>query len=157
MVGRWVGKEPTQGSPSSDASEGARFLSSLILDMRCRLESYSQAPFLPPAKHCNRLVVFAPAYDEIPNYVKVLTTLYHKESAHIVSGGIYYYMVHVGPQSRVRTSGYTDGKIQCCYSLKFSGTLPRCSLYQCAEEPTATFLWLAVQTGNGTRLGMRLD
>ena len=87
------------------------------------------------------------------------TTLYHEESAHIVSGRIYYYMVHVGPQSRVRTSGYTDGKIQCTcsYGLKFSGTLLRCSPHQCAEEPTASFLWLAVQTGKETRLGMRVD
>ena len=34
------GKEPThcQGSPSSDASEGASFLSSNILDVTCRLD-----------------------------------------------------------------------------------------------------------------------
>jgi len=66
MVGRWEGKKSTQGNPYSDASVGASFLSSLILDMKCRLESYSPAPFLSPAKHCNRLVVFPPIYDEIP-------------------------------------------------------------------------------------------
>ena len=33
-----LGKEPTQGSPSSDASEGASFLSSLISDVTCRLD-----------------------------------------------------------------------------------------------------------------------
>jgi len=32
------GKQPTQDSPSSDAPEGASFLSSLILNVTCRLD-----------------------------------------------------------------------------------------------------------------------